>query len=122
MANPFEKASEEKGGAERREAVRRTVRAHAMVLLPGLPGRLGRTVDVSETGVCVALPEALPSGTECLVAFELPDKAGNRRRLQSKARVVHSVLSNQGDGFKVGMQLREPTEEVVLALQTFVRE
>lgn len=130
MSNPFESASEPQksgqdlkpgGGAERREAVRRPLRANAMVLLPGQPGRMGKTVDVSETGVCVALHDALPAGTQCMVGFELPDKLGNRKRMQSKARVVHSVLSSQG-GFKVGMQLLSPPDDVVRALQTFIRE
>lgn len=110
------------GGADRREAVRRPLRTHAMVLLPGQPGRLGRTIDVSETGVCVALADYLPQGTECLVGFELPDKHGSRRRVQSKAKVVHSVLSGQNEGFKIGMRLVTPADELVLALQSFVRE
>jgi hypothetical protein len=129
MANPFESASASAGGgkdgktgAERREAARRALRAHAMVLLPGQPGRMGRTIDVSETGLCIALSESLPSGTECLVGFELPDKAGNRKRLQSRARVVHSVLSSTKDDFKIGMQLMAPPDDVVRALQAFVRE
>ncbi|MBI5259259.1 MAG: PilZ domain-containing protein [Burkholderiales bacterium] len=130
MSNPFENASEPQksgqepkagGGAERREAIRRPLRANAMVLLPGQPGRVGKTVDVSETGLCVALTDALPAGTQCLVGFELPDKAGSRKRMQSKARVVHSVLSSQG-GFKVGMQLVTPPDDVVRALQSFIRE
>jgi len=110
------------GGIDRREAARRPLRGNAMVLLPGQPGRLGRTIDVSETGVCVILKDGLPSGTDCLVGFELPDKAGNRRRVQSKAQVVHSVLSSQHEGFKVGMRLQAPADELVLALQTYVRE
>lgn len=110
------------GGAERREAVRRTLRSPAMVLLPGQPGRLGRTIDVSETGICIALSDSLPTGTDCLVAFELPDKAGNRKRMQSKAKVVHSVLAGHHEGFKVGMRLTTPPDEVVRALQAFVRE
>ncbi|WP_395703752.1 PilZ domain-containing protein [Aquabacterium sp.] len=110
------------GGAERREAVRRPLRSPAMVLLPGQPGRLGRTIDVSETGICVSLADSLPAGTDCLVGFELPDKAGNRKRMQSKAKVVHSVLGSQSDGFKVGMRLTAPPDELVRALQAFVRE
>lgn len=131
MPNPFDKASDPSGGAsdgkpgggaDRRESVRRPVRGNAMVLLPGQPGRMGRTIDVSETGLCVTLTDSLPAGTVCMVAFELPDKAGNRKRLQSKARVVHSVLSSGTEGFKVGMQLQAPPDDVVIALQTFVRE
>jgi len=129
MSNPFGSASgapgggqEGKTGAERREAARRALRAHAMVLLPGQPGRMGRTLDVSETGLCITMTESLPSGTECMVGFELPDKAGNRKRLQSKARVVHSVLSSGNEGFKIGMQLQSPPDDVVRALQAFVRE
>lgn len=131
MPNPFDKASDPRGGgteaktgggADRREAARRALRAHAMVLLPGQPGRMGRTIDVSETGLCISLAESLPAGTECMVGFELPDKAGNRKRLQSRARVVHSVLGKASEGFKIGMQLQSPPDEVVNALQAFVRE
>lgn len=93
-----------------------------MLLLPGQPGRLGKTVDVSETGICVLMPEGLPGGTECMVGFELPDKSGARKRVQSRARVVHSVLSHQGDGFKVGMQFVQPPPETQRALESFIRE
>jgi len=111
-----------KTGADRREAVRRHLRGPALVLLPGQPGRVGRTVDVSETGMCVMLPDDLPGGTECMVGFELPDKAGARKRVQSRARVVHSVLSTQGDGFKLGMQFVQVPDETRRALESFIRE
>jgi hypothetical protein len=112
-----------KSGADRREAARRPLRGPALVLLPGQPGRLGRTVDVSETGVCVMLPEGLPETTECLVGFEVPDRNGVRKRVQARARVVHSVLSTQGgDGFKIGMQFLQVPDETRRALETFIRE
>lgn len=119
---PFEDASKKPSGADRREAVRRPLRSAAMVLLPGQPGRVGRTVDVSETGLCLLLPDAVPAGTTCLVGFELPDRTGARKRLQSKARIVHSVLSPAGEGFKIGMQFLEPPPETRRALETFIRE
>lgn len=118
--NPADLAK--RSGADRREAVRRPLRSPALVLLPGQPGRVGKTLDVSETGVCVMLTEMLPGGTQCLVGFELPDRTGARKRVQSKARVVHSVLSTQGDGFKVGMQFVEPPAETCRALESFIRE
>ncbi|NRF67378.1 PilZ domain-containing protein [Aquincola sp. S2] len=120
---PLDDASKRAGGgADRREAVRRSLRSPALVLLPGQPGRIGKTVDVSETGVCLMLPEGLPGGTQCMVGFELPDKAGARKRVQSKARVVHSVLSNLGDGFKIGMQFLDTPGETQRALENFIRE
>lgn len=128
MTSPFASTDSQRApgdtrtGADRREAVRRPLRGLAMVLLPGQPGRMGRTIDVSETGLCISLTEALPSGTDCLVGFELPDKTGNRRRMQAKAKVVHSVLAGNHEGFKIGMRLLEPPDDVVLALQSFVRE
>jgi c-di-GMP-binding flagellar brake protein YcgR len=122
MSFPSVPDSSKKTGADRREAVRRTLRSAALVLLPGQPGRVGRTVDVSETGMCVMLPDGMAGGTECLVGFELPDKAGARKRYQSRARVVHSVLSNQGDGFKIGMQFLEVPDVTRRALETFIRE
>jgi hypothetical protein len=112
----------EKTGAERREAVRRHLRTPAMVLLPGQPGRMGRTLDVSETGLCVILSEGFPGGTECMVGFELPGSNGARKRVQSRARIVHSVLSTQGDGFKVGMQFMQTPDETRRALELFIRE
>lgn len=111
-----------KSGIERREAVRRPLRGAAMVLLPGQPGRLGRTLDVSATGICVVLAETLPAGIECMVGFEMPDGTGMRKRVQSRARIVHSVLSKQSDGFKVGMQLLQPPEETRRAIEMFIRE
>ena len=114
--------SSKKSGADRREAVRRHLRSPALVLLPGQPGRVGRTVDVSETGLCVLMPEGLAGGTECMVGFELPDKAGTRKRVQARARVVHSVLSTQGDGFKIGMQFAQVPDETRRMLESFIRE
>ena len=114
--------SSKKTGADRREAVRRHLRSPALVLLPGQPGRVGRTIDVSETGLCVLMPEGLPGGTECMVGFEVPDKTGARKRVQSRARVVHSVLSTQGDGFKIGMQFVQVPDETQRVLESFIRE
>lgn len=111
-----------KTGADRREAIRRQLRSPALVLLPGQPGRVGRTVDVSETGMCLMLAEGLPDGTECLIGFELPEKGGARKRVQSRARVVHSVLSTQGEGFKIGMQFLQVPDETRRALESFIRE
>lgn len=130
MPNPFEAVEEPRpgaaesaaAGAERRAAIRRPLRAQAMVLLPGVPGRPCKTVDISESGICVTMAEALASGTHCLIGFELPDRQGNRKRHQARARVVHSVLASQSDGFKVGMQFREVPDPVLLAIQTYVRE
>ncbi|MCK6420471.1 MAG: PilZ domain-containing protein [Aquabacterium sp.] len=130
MPNPFEAFEEpqpgaaESGasGADRRAAVRRPLRAQAMVLLPGLPGRPCKTVDISESGICVTMAEALASGTQCLVGFELPDRQGNRKRHQARARVVHSVLASNSDGFKVGMQFGEVADAALLAIQAYVRE
>jgi c-di-GMP-binding flagellar brake protein YcgR len=122
MSSPFAPDSSKKTGADRREAVRRSLRSPALVLLPGQPGRVGRTVDVSETGLCVMLPDGLADGVECLVGFELPDRAGARKRYQARARVVHSVLSNQGDGFKVGMQFVQMPDDTRRALESFIRE
>jgi c-di-GMP-binding flagellar brake protein YcgR len=119
---PFPDPDSPKTGAERREAVRRNLRASAMVLLPGQPGRIGRTLDVSETGLCIVLPEGLAGGTECMVGFELPDRTGSRKRVQSRARVVHSILSTQGDGFKVGMQFVQMPDDTRRALEAFIRE
>lgn len=129
MPNPFEMVQEPRGGAdngatgaERRAAIRRPLRAQAMVLLPGQPGRPCKTVDISETGICVAMPEALPPGTTCMVGFELPDRQGNRKRHQSRARVVMSILAQHADGFRVGMQFQEVSDPVLLAIQGYVRE
>lgn len=122
MSFPSVPDSSKKTGADRREAVRRHLRSPALVLLPGQPGRVGRTVDVSETGLCLMLPDGIAGGTECMVGFELPDKAGARKRYQSRVRVVHSVLSTQGDGFKIGMQFMQLPDDTRRALETFIRE
>jgi hypothetical protein len=105
-----------------RQSQRRPLRAPAMVLVQGKPGMLGRTIDVSEGGLCLALKDTITAGTECLVSFELPDKSTGRRRLQSQARVMYSILSGQHDGFKIGIKLLSPAPDLVHALHAFVRE
>jgi hypothetical protein len=42
--------------------------------------------------------------------------------VQSRARVVHSVLSTQGDGFKIGMQFVQVPDETQRVLESFIRE
>ncbi|MBI3368513.1 MAG: PilZ domain-containing protein [Burkholderiales bacterium] len=117
-SRPF--VNESTGGADRRQAPRRTLRGPAMVMLPGEPGRMGRLVDVSETGLCVALAASVPHGTTFMVGFEVPGKSGQRLMLRTRGKAMHCVLDSAGEGFKLGVLLIEPGQDVIKALRDFV--
>ena len=106
-------------GAERRQAVRRPLRVAAWIALGKNPPAAVRTIDVSETGVGLALPIHLPAGTACTIVFDLPMKGGGKVTVKSEAKVAQSVLG--ADGFKVGLMLVSPLPDVVAALQKYVK-
>lgn len=106
-------------GADRRQAARRPLRVAAWIAFGKNPPAGVRTIDVSETGVGLALPINLPAGTVCTVGFDLPTKGGGKMTVKSEAKVAQSVLG--ADGFKVGLMLVSPSADIVAALQKYVK-
>ncbi|MEK8033860.1 PilZ domain-containing protein [Ideonella sp. DXS29W] len=104
--------------AERRQAPRKPLRTAATLIIGGyrLPGR---TVDISQQGLCVTADRNLPSGTDCDVEFTLMEN-GRSHRMLLKAKVVHGVLSRQ-DGFKIGLMLTQVNSTAQQAIDQFMK-
>lgn len=62
---------------------------------------MGRTVDISISGICIMLDTPLATGESCVIAFEAPVK-GAIRKVMVSAKAVYSICS--GDGFRIGLQ------------------
>lgn len=87
---------------ETRIATRKVLRCRAKVLLNGgRPPLMGRTVDISLSGISLMLGESLPAGESCVVAFETPVN-GNMKRVIASVKAVYSICG--ADGFRVGFQ------------------
>lgn len=62
---------------------------------------MGRTVDISTSGICLLLEGPLVAGESCVVAFEAPVN-GTVRKVMVSAKAVYSIYS--GEGFRIGFQ------------------
>ncbi|MGZ3159195.1 MAG: PilZ domain-containing protein [Burkholderiaceae bacterium] len=87
---------------ETRVAPRKVLRCRAKVMLSGgRPPMMGRTVDISLSGICIMLEAPLPAGESCVIAFEASVN-GTMRRVMASAKIVYSIFS--GEGFRIGLQ------------------
>lgn len=85
-----------------RIAPRKVLRCRAKVMLNGgRPPLMGRTVDISTSGICLMLDGPLVAGESCVIAFEAPVK-GTMRKVMASAKAVYSICS--GEGFRIGFQ------------------
>ena len=91
--------------SETRTYPRKVLRCQARVALPGMPALRAKTVDVSLGGICLVVPEQLPSGQTCNVGFEAPLN-GKMVRVFAVAKVVYSILTGT-EGFRTGLQFVE---------------
>jgi hypothetical protein len=87
---------------ETRVAPRKVLRCRAKVMLDGgRPPMMGRTIDISISGICLMLESPLVAGESCVIAFEAPVN-GTMRRIMVSAKTVYSIYSS--DGFRIGLQ------------------
>jgi hypothetical protein len=85
-----------------RIAPRKVLRCRAKVMLNGgRPPVMGRTVDISTSGISLMLDVSLPAGESCVISFEAPVN-GTMRKLMVSAKAVYSICG--ADGFRIGMQ------------------
>ena len=91
--------------SETRSTPRKTLRAPARVILPGLAPLKAKTMDISLGGISVIMAEQLPAGQTCTVAFEAPLK-GNMVRVVAVAKIVYTILKGI-EGYRTGMQFVE---------------
>lgn len=85
-----------------RIAPRKVLRCRAKVMLNGgRPPMIGRTVDISISGICLMLEAPLTAGQSCVIAFEAPVN-GTMRKVMVSAKAVYSICGNEG--FRIGLQ------------------
>jgi c-di-GMP-binding flagellar brake protein YcgR len=85
-----------------RIAPRKVLRCRVKVMLNGgRPPLIGRTVDISISGICLMLETPLAAGESCVIAFEAPVN-GTMRKVMVSAKAVYSIFS--GEGFRIGLQ------------------
>ena len=85
---------------ERRTSPRKALRVSASLTAPGrtVPSQ---TIDLSDGGVCVALPFAVATGDECAVRIDL-SACGVDTQLELRCRVCYCVPV--GEKYRVGLQ------------------
>jgi len=88
--------------SEPRIAPRKVLRCRAKVMINGgRPPLIGRTVDISISGLCVMLESPLVAGESCVIAFDAPVN-GTMRKIMVSAKAVYSIYG--GEGFRTGFQ------------------
>jgi hypothetical protein len=100
---------------------RRLLNVPAEVVLSSSQSFAVRLVDISEGGAGIVSPAAAPSGLRFSLRFQLPQRVGfSAASFELPSRVVHSILSRDSAGFKIGVQFVEPQPNDVDALRTYV--
>ena len=90
---------------ETRNYPRKVLRGQARIALPGMPATRAKTLDVSLGGICLLVPEQLPTGRIFNVGFEAPLN-GNMVRVFAAGKVIYSILAGT-EGFRTGLQFTE---------------
>jgi hypothetical protein len=103
------------GNGEARAAERKKVAGRASVVFPGGAVVTGKMIDISLTGACILMEEALPSKRVCALEFDI-FHAGKRYVFNTQAVSVYAVLAS-GKGFKIGFQFgpRGPAAQAAIA-------
>ncbi len=85
---------------EQRRSARKILQTKAVLIIGGKAPCVGRTADISATGVGLLLPNPLSSGLQGRVAFDMYFN-GKLHAVRVEAKVMHCVF---GAGeFKVGL-------------------
>jgi c-di-GMP-binding flagellar brake protein YcgR len=103
---------------DRRVHPRKILRRMAMIRLASGEVLKVKTQDVSQGGVCVLLPNNLPFGATCEVAFDLPIN-GKDYRVMAGAKIVHTVMAGL-DGFRAGLEFTRLGETEKELLREYV--
>jgi hypothetical protein len=106
-------------GEEQRRVKRHPLRSRALIGIQGQPSIRGSMIDISINGVSIALPAALPTGTECMLFFAVT-VGGQLIAVSGPGKVVNCICS--GDGFRVGMRFSTQDPQAQRALAKLLGE
>jgi c-di-GMP-binding flagellar brake protein YcgR len=108
-------------GIDRRETERKYFRTTAHLLLTQTDTVPVRTIDISVTGLAIVAAANPRPNTFVMIRVAIPTKGGGSLTYRVQTRVVHSVLSRDHGGFKVGLQFVEPMPELVAAIEAYIK-
>lgn len=94
------------------------MRAKAMVVMDGAPPMLGRTIDISASGMSITFDHKLEAGHMGNVSFEL-FLDGKARVTTCRSKVVYCIFS--GDSFKIGYTFVDLDPSAAAAISKFLR-
>lgn len=107
--------------SDRRQRERRVLRGTAYLALHGHPRLPSRLLDISISGVSIAISVNLPTRTECNLRFPL-GWGPNMLLIETAVVVEHSVFSRTEDGFRTGLQFKMLSDQQIRAIESYVRE
>lgn len=88
--------------SEARNFPRKILRGPAEVVLLGMQRLRARTIEISHGGLALSVPEQLPIGQICTIAFDAPLN-GKIVRVTGTAKVIYAILTGT-EGFRTGVQ------------------
>ena len=95
--------SRDVGGAERRAAPRKTLRANAELLVNGQRVAV-RTIDISSSGMGIAASINPRVNQPFSMLLAPPDAPRGTARIEVAVTVVHSILTRADGEFNVGLR------------------
>jgi c-di-GMP-binding flagellar brake protein YcgR len=106
---------------ERRQSERVAFRGIAQLLVTGHPPLEVRTIDIGLGGIGGVVSGNLPANLACTVRVAIPMRPGGPVTIELRACVVHSILSGNEGGFKIGLQFVHLPASAESALKEFLR-
>lgn len=106
---------------ERRQRQRVALRGTAYLALTGHQPVEVRTVDISIDGVGVVGSANPPAGLTCLIRLAIPVKPRGSTPIEVEAKVTHSVFSQGGGGFLIGLQFVGLSPTATSAIKQFLQ-
>lgn len=105
---------------DQRRHQRRILRVPAWISVPGATPIEVRTIDISEGGLGIAAPGNPAFGTTFTIRFGLPNASGGFSQIEAEVVVVHSVLTQNENSFKVGLSFTSMDASRLVLIRTFV--
>ncbi|MFC5459025.1 PilZ domain-containing protein [Massilia niabensis] len=103
---------------EQRQSPRKVFKTRAMLAAAGAAPVLGRTSDISASGVSLTMPQPVPVGQMVQVRFDMLVE-GAVVPVNTRGKTLYCILSS-GE-FKVGLQFLSLELGVMTAIARFMR-
>jgi hypothetical protein len=105
--------------AEQRKAVRKVLKVKAILAMNGHEAISVHTMDISATGVSMAVPHPLEAGQQGQVAFSIFFD-GKTHPVNALVKVAHCVFG--GDEFKAGFMFTKVDAAGTTAINKFFQQ